>query len=147
LQSDAAQAASRLFSDRFKDFKHLARVFDNAGIYKRHLARPLSWFEEQHGWHDRLEAYIEVAGALFVQAARQALDHAGLEAGDVDCIVVNSSTGFATPSLEAQMASEMGFRVDIERVPLFGLGCAAGVSGLAIASRMANSRPGATVLF
>lgn len=147
LQSDAAEAASRLFSNRFADFRHLARVFDNAGIYKRHLARPLSWFEEPHGWHDRLEAYIEVAGALFIEAARQALERAGLEARDVDCIVTNSSTGFATPSLEAQVAAEMGFRVDVERVPLFGLGCAAGVSGLAIASRMARSRPGATVLF
>lgn len=147
LQSDAAEAASRLFSDRFKDFRHLARVFDNAGIYKRHLARPLSWFEEPHGWQDRLEAYLEVAGALFVEAAQQALDRAGLEARDVDCIVTNSSTGFATPSIEAQVSAEMGFRVDIERVPLFGLGCAAGVSGLAIASRMARSRPGATVLF
>ncbi|MEZ2129512.1 MULTISPECIES: type III polyketide synthase [unclassified Sinorhizobium] len=147
LQSDASEAASRLFSDRFKDFRHLARVFDNAGIYKRHLARPLSWFEEPHGWQDRLEAYLEVAGALFVEAAQQALDRAGLEARDVDCIVTNSSTGFATPSLEAQVSAEMGFRADIERVPLFGLGCAAGVSGLAIASRMARSRPGATVLF
>jgi len=40
----------------------------------------------------------------------------------------------------------MGFRADVERVPVFGLGCAGGVSGLAIASRLARARPGSTVL-
>ena len=57
-----------------------------------------------------------------------------------------SSTGIATPSLEARVAGRMGFRADVERVPVFGLGCAGGVSGLAIASRLARARPGSTVL-
>ncbi|MGO8470070.1 type III polyketide synthase, partial [Rhizobium leguminosarum] len=71
----------------------------------------------------------------------------GLEAGDVDCVVTVSSNGFTTQSLDAQLAGRMGFRPDIERVPVFGLGCAAGVSGFAIASRLARSRPGTVVLF
>jgi alkylresorcinol/alkylpyrone synthase len=146
-QSEAAETAGRMFSERFRDFKHLARVFDSAGIRKRHAARPLSWFEQPHGWQDRMEAYTEVASQLFKKTATDALDRAGLTPGDVDCIVTVSSTGFATPSLEARLAGEMGFRSDIERVPVFGLGCAAGVSGMAIASRMAKSRPGAVVLF
>jgi alkylresorcinol/alkylpyrone synthase len=146
-QEEAASASARLFSDRFKDFRHLARVFDNAGIRKRHAARPLAWFEEPHGWQDRMEAYAEVAGALFVESAGKALAGAGLTAGDVDCVVTVSSTGFATPSLDALLAERMGFRADIERVPVFGLGCAAGVSGFAIASRLARGRPGAIVLF
>jgi alkylresorcinol/alkylpyrone synthase len=40
----------------------------------------------------------------------------------------------------------MGFRSDVARVPVFGLGCAGGVSGLAIAARMAQARPGTNVL-
>ncbi|KAA0699582.1 type III polyketide synthase [Neorhizobium sp. P12A] len=146
-QSDAAETAARLFSSRFSDFGHLARVFGNAGIYKRHTARPLSWFEQPHAWHDRMEAYTEVAGQLFVEVTNKALYRAGLKPQDIDCIVTVSSTGFATPSLEARFAAEMGFRSDIERVPIFGLGCAAGVSGFGIATRMAKGRPGATVLF
>jgi len=147
FQSDAGQTATRLFSDRYREFKLLARVFENAGIYKRHAARPLSWFSESHGWQDRMEAYAEVASELFVKATTEALYRAGMKASEVDCIVTVSSTGFTTPSLEARLAGQMGFRPDIERVPIFGLGCAAGVSGFAIASRMAKGRPGATVLF
>ena len=40
----------------------------------------------------------------------------------------------------------MGFRADVMRVPVFGLGCAGGVSGLSIAARLAEARPGSIVL-
>jgi alkylresorcinol/alkylpyrone synthase len=146
-QTEAAETSARLFSSRLKDFSHLATVFDNAGIRTRHAARPLSWFTEPHGWADRMEAYGEVARSLFLETVTKALDRAGLKGSDIDCIVTVSSTGIATPSLDAQLAGRLGFRADIERVPVFGLGCAAGVSGFAIAARFAKARPGTTVLF
>ena len=69
-----------------------------------------------------------------------------LSPDEVDTIVTISSTGIATPSLEARVAGRLGFRPDVERVPVFGLGCAGGVSGFSIASRLARSRPGSIVL-
>ncbi|MFK0331244.1 type III polyketide synthase [Rhizobium sp. NPDC090275] len=146
-QEEAAGTSARLFSSRLKDFAHLVPVFTNAGIRTRHAARPLSWFTEPHGWEDRMQAYQDEARSLFRRTVTAALDQAGLKGTDVDCIVTVSSTGIATPSLDAQLASEIGFRTDIERLPVFGLGCAAGVSGFAIAARLAKARPGATVLF
>src|SRR5258708_21414496 len=65
---------------------------------------------------------------------------------DVAAVVTVCSTGIATPSLEARVARRMGFRSDIARVPVFGLGCAGGVSGFSIASRLAQARPGTNVL-
>ncbi|MDM9618921.1 type III polyketide synthase [Rhizobium sp. S96] len=146
-QTEAADTSARLFSDRLADFSHLASVFENAGIKQRHAARPLQWFVEPHGWQDRMDAYAEVARRLFAETATNALKKAGMRGSEVDCIVTVSSTGITTPSLDAQLAESMGFRPDVERIPVFGLGCAAGVSGFAIASRIARSRPGATVLF
>ena len=40
----------------------------------------------------------------------------------------------------------MGFRSDAARVPLFGAGCAGGVTGIALAARLARAQPGAKVL-
>lgn len=146
LQTDAAQAAATQFADRFKDFGRLVRVFETAGIRKRHAVRPLEWYAADLGWPERTAAYLEGAQNLFVEAATKALDAAGITAAEVDSVVTVSSTGIATPSLEARASARMGFRADIERVPVFGLGCAGGVSGLGIASRLAKARPGAVVL-
>jgi alkylresorcinol/alkylpyrone synthase len=145
-QRDVAAAARRGFSGRYRDFERVAGVFTNSGILQRHAVRPIDFYFGPLGWPDRTKAYLEGAVDLFVDAATKALDSAGVGAADVDTIVTVSSTGIATPSLEARAAARMGFRADVERAPVFGLGCAGGVSGLSIASRLAQARPGAIVL-
>ena len=145
-QRDAAAAAHRGFAARFADFERLARVFESSGIRRRYAVRPLDWYFEKLGWPERSAAYLDGAVELFVDAATRALTAAGISADSVDTVVTVSSTGIATPSLEARAAGRMGFRADIDRVPVFGLGCAGGVSGLSIASRLARSRPGSVVL-
>jgi alkylresorcinol/alkylpyrone synthase len=145
-QRDVAAAAHKCFALRFGDFERLARVFETTGIQRRYAVRPLDWYFQPLGWPERNAAYLEGAVQLFVDAANKALDAAGLNANEVDTVVTVSSTGIATPSLEARAAGLMGFRADIERVPVFGLGCAGGVTGLAIASRLAKASPGSVVL-
>jgi alkylresorcinol/alkylpyrone synthase len=107
---------------------------------------PWNGIFEPLGWPERSSAYRDGACQLFVDAANKPLDAAGISAADVDTVVTISSTGIATPSLEARAATPVGFRTDVERVPVFGLGCAGGVSGFSIASRLAQSRPGSVVL-
>jgi alkylresorcinol/alkylpyrone synthase len=145
-QREAALASHKAFSSRFGDFERLAKVFESSGIRRRYGVRPIDWYLETGDWPSRNAAFIEGASALFVAAATNALEAAQLAASDVDMIVTVSSTGIATPSLEARVSRAMGFREDVERVPVFGLGCAGGVSGLSIASRLAASRPGSIVL-
>src|SRR5271168_5304929 len=123
-QRDAAAAARRGFGERYDDFEHVARVFMSSGIRRRYTVRPIEWYFEPLGWPERTKAYLDAARELFVDAATKALDSAGIRAADVDTIVTVSSTGIATPSLEARAAAHMGFRADVERVPIFGLGCA-----------------------
>lgn len=147
LGQDEAEAAARAaFGPRFDAFERLSKVFASSGIRQRHVARPLDWYFGPLGWPERTAAFLEVAGDLFVEAATGALGRAGLSASDVDTVVTVCSTGIATPSLEARVAGRLGFRDDVERVPVFGLGCAGGVSGLAIAARLAEARPGSVVL-
>ena len=146
IQSDVAAAVEDIFSSRIADFSRLSRVFRSAGIAKRHAIRPLEWFLEPHGWNDCTNVYLEGATKLFQEVAVKALAAAGLKTTDVDTVVTVSSTGIATPSLEARAALAMGFRADVQRVPVFGLGCAGGVSGFSIASRLARSAPGTNVL-
>ena len=145
-QRDVAAAAHRGFAARYEDFERLARVFETSGILRRYAVRPIDWYFEPLGWPERSAAYLDGAVALFIAAATRALDAAGVTASEVDTVVTISSTGIATPSIDARATSSMGFHPGIERVPVFGLGCAGGVCGLSLASRLAQSRPGSVVL-
>jgi len=60
--------------------------------------------------------------------------------------VAVSSTGVATPSLDAIVTNRLGMRPDVRRLPIFGLGCAGGVLGLARAADFVRIDPGAKVL-
>jgi alkylresorcinol/alkylpyrone synthase len=145
-QREAASVAHQTFSARIDDFERLVNVFESSGILRRHLVRPLEWYLKPLGWSERNAAYLDGACALFVDAATQALAEAGKTAAEVDTVVTISSTGLATPGIDARVAEQMGFRTDIERVPVFGLGCAGGVTGLGLGARLAQSRPGTCVL-
>ena len=145
-QRDAAAASHGCFADRIQDFDRLAKVFENSGIRRRYAVRPLEWYLQPLGWPERNRAYLDGATQLFTEVATRVLERAGVRAVQVDTIVTISSTGISTPSLEARVADRIGFRVDVERVPVFGLGCAGGVSGLSIAARLAQSRPGIVLL-
>jgi alkylresorcinol/alkylpyrone synthase len=145
-QSDVAKAARRIYAESFARYPKLADVFVNAGIDRRYSVRPMEWFEAPHDWPERTRVYLDGAGALFVQAAQAALERAEVLARDVDVVVTASSTGIATPTLEARVGAQMGFKPSATRAPLFGLGCAGGVSGLSIGAQLARAEPGRIVL-
>jgi alkylresorcinol/alkylpyrone synthase len=146
LQKDVLVAAWDVLGARFPDFERFSSIFSNTGIIKRHGVKPFAWYLEPRGWPERTEAFLAGAEALFIDVAEKALAGAQLTGGDIDTVVTVCSTGIATPSLEARVARRMGFRSDVMRVPVFGLGCAGGTSGLSIASRLAQARLGTNVL-
>jgi alkylresorcinol/alkylpyrone synthase len=147
LQTDVAVAARRVLGPHFGDFDKVENVFETVGVVRRHTVRPFEWYLEPQGWPERTAAYLEGASALFEAAALKALDAAGLSAQDVDTVITASSTGIATPSLDAHVFTRLNFRADVSRIPVFGLGCAAGVTGLTLAARLAEVAPGSVVLF
>ena len=145
-QADAAAYARSLFA-QVRDIARLIPVFENTGIRQRYSCVPIEWYLGDHGWKDRTALYIDNAVALLETVTQRLFAEAGLGPADIDGIVVVSTTGVATPSLDALLMERMGLRRDIKRLPIFGLGCAGGVTGLARAAEMAQVRPGSKVLF
>jgi alkylresorcinol/alkylpyrone synthase len=145
-QKQILAAARDVLTDRYPEFEQLSSLFANTGIRHRYGVKPIEWYLERRGWPERTQAFLEGAEKLFVDVAEKAMTAAGLTAADIDTVVTVSSTGIATPTLEARVAGKLGFRPDVSRVPVFGLGCAGGVSGLSIAARLAQARPGSNVL-
>ena len=145
-QAEAAELAAEVFKGQVFRTPDLLSIFKNTGIVARRGVRPLEWYSKPHDWAERNSVYLEGAEALYVEVAEKALAAAGMTAADIGQLITVSSSGIATPSLEARVASRMGFRADARRTPVFGLGCGGGVAGLALAERLARADPDRPVL-
>lgn len=121
-------------------------LFLNTGIKKRFSCVPLEWHFQSHGWAARNRVFHDAAADLLERASRECIDRAGIDLNDIEAIVTVSTTGLAVPSLDAILANRLGLPATVERLPIFGLGCAGGVSGFARAARMAQSLPKGIVL-
>ncbi|WP_420607701.1 type III polyketide synthase [Novosphingopyxis sp.] len=125
--------------------ERMEAILFNTGIAQRHIARPVDFYMGPRSWPERAHVYEEVGSDLFKRAAEEALAAAGLAPADIDTILFVSTTGTMTPSLPSRMIAEMGFWPGTRTVPLFGHGCAGGVTGLSIAADL--TPPGKRTLF
>ena len=91
--------------------------------------------------------YREGAVLLARQAAGRCLEQAGLEAQEIDCILVSSCTGYLCPDLATLLVKEMNLSRRVQRGSLLGLGCAGALPGLQRAYDHALAYPGHVVLF
>jgi alkylresorcinol/alkylpyrone synthase len=128
-------------------FARLDCLYANTGIETRYVCETADWYLSPRTWEERTASFQRHALDLLEEVAADAMAQAGLSIDEIDALVVNSTTGLAVPSLDAMLINRMGFRPDIERLPIFGFGCGGGVAGLARAARLARAMPGANVLF
>jgi alkylresorcinol/alkylpyrone synthase len=131
-------------------FPHLegsSGLFANTGIESRYVCEPPEWYLVSRGWEERTACFQRHALQLLEEATRRAAEAAGIRIEEIAAIVTNTITGLAVPSLEARLLDRLPFSRHVERLPIFGLGCGGGVGGMARAARLAETMPGAYVLF
>lgn len=139
-QAALVEEAKRTLGSAMFNPARLEQMFANVLVGGRHLALPLERYAGLT-FDAANDAYIEVATDVGERAVRDALNKAGLEARDVDHIFFVSVTGIATPSIDARLVNRMGFRTDVKRTPIFGLGCVAGAAGVARAADYVKAYP------
>jgi alkylresorcinol/alkylpyrone synthase len=69
--------------------------------------------------------FLAHAPVLAVQAGRRALAQAGLDAAQIDAVVVSTCTGYLCPGLSGYVVEGLGLRPDVQAFDLVGQGCAA----------------------
>ncbi|WP_283132908.1 type III polyketide synthase [Rhizohabitans arisaemae] len=141
-QAEITDAFARLCLPPGTDRRLLDRLHASARVRTRNLALPLADYAKLDGFGAANDAFIATALDLGTQAVSAALEEAGLGPRDVDLIMFTSVTGVAAPSIDARIAGRLGFRPDVRRLPIFGLGCVAGAAGIARLHDHLLGRPG-----
>jgi alkylresorcinol/alkylpyrone synthase len=118
------------FKDSNLEIEKLLPVFENSLVEERYSAVPLEWFGTSRSFQDKNDKYIEASCELGVRASEAALERAGLDVSQIGSIIFISTTGLATPSLDARLINLLGLNKNIKRIPVWGLGCAGGAAGL-----------------
>jgi alkylresorcinol/alkylpyrone synthase len=121
-------------------------VIDNSHIDQRHSSYPVEYIVEPRSLSQINGEYREKAIELGMEVTASALTQAGMSPADVDMLITVSCTGVMIPSLDAYIATEMGFRSNVRRLPITELGCAAGAAGLGRAWEYITAFPDRTAL-
>jgi alkylresorcinol/alkylpyrone synthase len=116
---------------RYHNVGRIEQLHRNVLVGGRHLALPIGDYLQLRGFTEANDAFVRVGTDVGAAAVSDALARAGLTPADVDAIWFVSVTGIAAPSIDARLVNRLGFRPDIKRTPIFGLGCVAGAAGVA----------------
>ena len=130
-QEVITEALKEKMQDKLEIPAVMNRLHSNCGVDFRHIMFPLDSLGTISGFGPMNDLWIKGALELGQEAISRALDHLGLEPSDISAIFFTSVTGIACPSIDARLVNLMGFRKDIKRIPIFGLGCVAGAAGMA----------------
>lgn len=150
-QTEASLFARELFAESFKDIDRLLKAFQNGQIEKRHFVKDIGWFKVERSFEEKNLAYIESAVTLGKEAIEKCLNNStflkkNVAYEEIDACFFISSTGIATPSIDARIMNLLPFNSHMKRIPIFGLGCAGGAAGLSRAFEYCRAFPKAKVL-
>jgi len=145
-QPEAAAFAAAHFRTHREEIDRMLPVFDHAGIRSRYFCVPPEWHTEPHSFREANELYIEWSTKLGAQVIDNCLRQVGRLPGEIDHLLFVSTTGLATPSIDARLVNVLGLNPHIRRTPIWGLGCAGGAAGLSHAYQLALADPTACVM-
>ncbi len=146
VQKKVKEQAREMFAGDFPLGERLLGAFDNAGIQTRNFCNPLAYYSASNSFEERNTEYIRCAVEYASKAIEECAILADISTNDIRDIIVVSTTGLATPSIDALLINELKLNPRMRRMPVWGLGCAGGVSGIAKADVVAKANPEAVVL-
>lgn len=145
-QQKIKEGAKTLFAPSFPQIERMMSVFDNTEIKTRNMCKPLDYYNTLQSFEDQNAEYIRLSLEYSVQAIEECIASAQINKDEITDLIFISTTGLSTPSLDALIINKMRLNQDINRMAIFGLGCAGGVAGFSKANILAIANPDAVVL-
>jgi alkylresorcinol/alkylpyrone synthase len=140
-QDELLEGLRQFWGDRIEKPEVLRRLHRHVGVDGRYLSIPKEEYLTMRTWGEANHHWIRTAVDLGEKAVGGALAAAGLEGRNLSAFFFTSVTGICSPSVDALLINKMGLCSNIRRVPIFGLGCVAGASGISRAADYVKAYP------
>lgn len=132
-----------------KTSPRIMKLFKNSHIKSRYLYLPKCGEDgmiKQENSDELRKKHLHGALEMGEAAIQRCLGEQNIRVTDVDSLTCVSSTGFLCPGISAHITKRLGFRNDVRRVDILGMGCSAGMNGLQCTTSYARSNPGKKAL-
>ncbi len=162
-QSDAASRAADVLHADSETRRKLAVLYRTAKV--RHRGSVLlsknnetgvvdqSFYSRQTSPEDngpslaaRMKEYERTATPLALDACRDAISAASIQASDVNHLVTVSCSGFTAPGTDLDLIRELKLSRTVSRTHVGFMGCHGALNGLRVARAYAAAEPGAVIL-
>jgi polyketide synthase Type III len=125
--------------------ERIRKIFLNSDIEYRHFyfggTPNLQETSDQQN-----ERYLSGAIKTGCRAILNCVESAGASVKDVDFLAVCTCTGYVCPDVGSRLIAHMGFRKNVQRASVAGLGCAGALPALQRASDFVRANPGRKAL-
>jgi 3,5-dihydroxyphenylacetyl-CoA synthase len=139
LSQDETYQAAGYNSERVR------KIFLNSDIEYRHFY--FGGAPNRHENSDQLnQRYLAGAVSTGCHAVLDCLGAAGKTVKDVDFLAVCTCTGYVCPDVGSRLIAHMGFRKNVQRASIVGLGCAGALPTLQRAADFVRANPGRLAL-
>jgi polyketide synthase Type III len=125
--------------------ERIRKIFANSDIEYRHFyfgGTP----NLQENSDQQNQRYLSGAVKTGCRAILNCVESAGMTVKDVDFLAVCTCTGYVCPDVGSRLIAHMGFRRNVQRSAIVGLGCAGAVPALQRASDFVRANPGRVAL-
>lgn len=125
--------------------ERIRKIFLNSDIEHRHFY--FGGTPNRHENSDQLnQRYLSGAVKTGCHAIADCLQSAGTTVRDVDFLAVCTCTGYVCPDVGSHLIAHMGFRRNVQRASILGLGCAGAVPTLQRVTDFVRANPGRNAL-
>lgn len=144
-QEEIANVLERAWGLRGAEAARWRRIVAGSGIDQRQAVGDV---EEilRLSTAERMVLFARHAPALAAEAARHAMERAGVAPDEITDLVIVTCTGFASPGVDVALIDELGLGRHVHRCQVGFMGCFGAITGLRAAMGAAALNPGAVVL-
>jgi 3,5-dihydroxyphenylacetyl-CoA synthase len=125
--------------------ERIRKIFANSDIEYRHFYFGGTPNLQEHS-DQQNQRYLSGAVKTGCRAILNCVESAGMTVKDIDFLAICTCTGYVCPDVGSRLIAHMGFRRNVQRSAIVGLGCAGAVPALQRASDFVRANPGRIAL-